>query len=123
MSRRRSIPPREAEPDPRYRDKLIGKFVNSVMRKGKKSTAERVCYGAFEVIRERTNDDPLKVFRTAMENVKPVVEVKSRRVGGARIKCRSRFAPCAAWRWRFDGCANMPRPAPGKAWWKSSPLN
>jgi small subunit ribosomal protein S7 len=103
MSRRRSIPPREAEPDPRYRDKLIGKFVNSVMRKGKKSTAERVCYGAFEVIRERTNDDPLKVFRTAMENVKPVVEVKSRRVGGASYQVPVEIRPvrrvALAFRW------------------------
>jgi small subunit ribosomal protein S7 len=103
MSRRRSIPPREAEPDPKYRDKLIGKFVNSVMRNGKKSTAERVCYGAFEVIRERTNDDPLKVFRTAMENVKPVVEVKSRRVGGASYQVPVEIRPvrrvALAFRW------------------------
>jgi small subunit ribosomal protein S7 len=103
MSRRHSIPPREAQPDPRYRDKLIGKFVNSVMRKGKKSTAERVCYGAFEVIRERTNDDPIKVFRTAMENVKPVVEVKSRRVGGASYQVPVEIRPvrrvALAFRW------------------------
>ena len=103
MSRRHSIPPREAEPDPRHHDKLIGKFVNSLMRKGKKSTAERICYGAFESIRIKTNDDPLKVFRAALENVKPVVEVKSRRVGGASYQVPVEIRPvrrvALAFRW------------------------
>src|SRR5881296_1296392 len=80
MPRRRSIVPREAAPDPRHHDKLLGKFINTLMKKGKKSTAERICYGAFDLIQERANEDPLKIFRTAVENVKPVVEVKSRRV-------------------------------------------
>ena len=106
MSRRHSIPPREAMPDPRFHDKLIGKFVNSMMRKGKKSTAERICYGAFETIRARTNDDPLKVFRAAMENVKPVVEVKSRRVGGASYQVPVEIRPvrrtALAFRWLRD---------------------
>ena len=103
MSRRRSIPPREAAPDPRFHDRLIGKFINSLMRKGKKSTAERICYGAFDLIQARVNDDPLKVFRAALDNVKPVVEVKSRRVGGASYQVPVEIRPvrrvALAFRW------------------------
>jgi small subunit ribosomal protein S7 len=103
MSRRHSAAPREGASDPRYRDKLIGKFVNTLMRKGKKSTAERVCYGAFDLIQERGNEDPLKVFKTAVENVKPAVEVKSRRVGGASYQVPVEIRPvrrvALAFRW------------------------
>ena len=83
MPRRRVFQQREGAPDLRHQDKVVGKFINILMSKGKKSTAERVCYGAFDRIQERTGSDPLKVFRAALDNVKPVVEVKSRRVGGA----------------------------------------
>src|SRR2546427_10161535 len=83
MPRRRSTVPREATPDPRHHDKLIGKFINTLMKQGKKSTAERICYGAFDLIQGQGTEDPLKIFRTAVENVKPVVAVTSRRVGGA----------------------------------------
>ena len=83
MPRTRFLDHRDPLPDVRYRDKLVGKFLNILMSGGKKSTAERICYGAFDVIQEKTGNDPLKVFRTAIDNVKPVVEVKSRRVGGA----------------------------------------
>ena len=69
--------------DPRCRDALVGKFLNVLMKDGKKSTAERVCYGAFDLIHAKTGNDPLKLFHSALDNVKPVVEVKSRRVGGA----------------------------------------
>src|SRR2546427_10996701 len=93
MPRRRSIVPREAAPDPRHHDKLLGKFINTLMKKGKKSTAERICYGAFDLIQERANEDPLKIFRTAVENVKPVVEVKSRRVGGASYQVPVEIRP------------------------------
>src|SRR5260370_23008950 len=104
MPRRRSIVPREAAPDPRHHDKLPGKFINTLMKKGKKSTAERICYGAFDLIQERANDeDPLKIFRTAIENVKPVVEVKSRRVGGASYQVPVEIRPvrrvALAFRW------------------------
>ncbi len=74
---------REVVADPRHRDKMVAKFVNVLMSKGKKSTAERICYGAFNRIQDKTGNDPLRVFRAALDNVKPVVEVKSRRVGGA----------------------------------------
>jgi small subunit ribosomal protein S7 len=83
MPRRKVIVKREILPDPIYNDRLVAKFVNSVMKKGKKSTAESICYDSFEVIKTKTGNDPLKVFKTAIDNIKPVVEVKSRRVGGA----------------------------------------
>lgn len=70
-------------PDPKYNSKLVAKFINHVMRKGKKSLAERIVYGAFDLINQRTGKDPLEVFHQALENVRPIVEVKSRRVGGA----------------------------------------
>ena len=83
MSRRGGIPKREVLPDPLYNSQLVTKFVNVLMREGKKSTAERLLYKALETIRERTEDDPMKIFKRAIENVKPAVEVKSRRVGGS----------------------------------------
>lgn len=83
MPRRREVPKRPTLPDPRFGDELITKFMNCLMLDGKKSTAEKIVYGSFEVIHERTREDPVGVFRKAVENVKPMVEVKSRRVGGS----------------------------------------
>ena len=83
MPRRRVVAKRKILPDPKFQDRLVTKFVNDLMRKGKKSIAERVCYGAFTLIEERAKEDPLKTFKKALDNVKPVLEVKSRRVGGA----------------------------------------
>ena len=83
MPRRREVQKRVPVPDPVYGDELITKFMNCLMRDGKKSVAERVVYGAFEIIHERTREDPIVVFRRALENVEPMVEVKSRRVGGS----------------------------------------
>ena len=83
MPRRREVPKREVLPDPLYNSQLVTKFVNVVMRAGKKSVAERILYDALETVKERTQDDPVKVFKRAIENVKPAVEVKSRRVGGS----------------------------------------
>src|SRR5437879_8499739 len=103
MPRRRSTVPREATPDPRHHDKLIGKFINTLVKQGKKSTAERICYGAFDLIQGQGTEDPLKIFRTAVENVKPVVEVKSRRVGGASYQVPVEIRPvrrmALAFRW------------------------
>jgi len=103
MSRRHSAATREGAPDPRFHDTLIGKFINALMKQGKKSTAERVCYGAFDLVRERTNEDPMKIFKTAIENVKPAVEVKSRRVGGASYQVPVEIRPvrriALAFRW------------------------
>jgi len=83
MPRRREVPKRLILPDPLYNSQLVTKFVNVVMKDGKKSVAEKLLYDALEVIRERTEDDPMKVFKKAVDNVKPAVEVKSRRVGGS----------------------------------------
>ena len=84
---------REVSVDARFHDKQVSRFINVLMSKGKKSTAERVCYGAFEVIQEKTGGDPLKVFKAAVENVRPVVEVKSRRVGGASYQVPVEIRP------------------------------
>jgi small subunit ribosomal protein S7 len=83
MPRRATIDKREILPDPVYNSRLVTKFINNVTIQGKKSTAERMFYGALGLIEERTGDDPLKVFKRAVENSKPQVEVKSRRVGGS----------------------------------------
>jgi small subunit ribosomal protein S7 len=83
MPRRREVPKRETLPDPIYSSTLITKFINCMMVQGKKSVAENIFYGALDVIKERTKEDPVKVFKKALETVKPVLEVKSRRVGGA----------------------------------------
>ena len=83
MPRRREVPKREILPDPLYNSQLVTKFVNVVMKDGKKSTAERILYDALSLIEERTEEDPMKTFKKAIDNVKPQVEVKSRRVGGS----------------------------------------
>ena len=83
MPRRRVAEKREILPDPKYNSKLVSKFMSAIMTDGKKAVAEKICYGAFDIIRAKTGNDPLKVFKTAMENVKPAIEVKPRRVGGA----------------------------------------
>ncbi|RJQ17535.1 MAG: 30S ribosomal protein S7 [Nitrospiraceae bacterium] len=83
MPRRRVVTNREILPDPIYNSKVVSKFINAIMDDGKKAVAARICYGALDIIKTKTGNDPLKVFKTALENVKPVVEVKPRRVGGA----------------------------------------
>src|SRR5260370_16853819 len=86
MPRRREIPKRELAADPVYSSTLVTKFINTVMSDGKKSTAERIIYKSFDLIKEKTGDDPLKVFKKALDNVKPSLEVKSRRVGGSNYQ-------------------------------------
>src|SRR4029434_10141893 len=83
MPRRRVVDKREILPDPLYAPQLVTKFINSVMSQGKKSTAEGILYGALNRVAEKTQDDPMKTFKKAIENVKPALEVKSRRVGGS----------------------------------------
>jgi small subunit ribosomal protein S7 len=103
MPRRRVVAKREILPDPIYNSKLVSKFVKSIMKDGKKSVAERTCYGALDIIKSKTGNDPLKVFTTALENVKPLVEVKSRRVGGATYQVPVDIRPqrriALAFRW------------------------
>jgi small subunit ribosomal protein S7 len=103
MPRRRVAEKREVLPDPKYNSKVVSKFISAIMQDGKKAIAERICYGAFDVIRDKTGNDPLKVFKTALENVKPLVEVKPRRVGGAtyqvpvEIRAQRRMALASRW--------------------------
>ena len=86
MPRRREIPKREPPPDPIYQSSLLTKFISTVMRDGKRSTAERILYRSLDIIKEKTGDDPIKVFKKAVDNVKPSLEVKSRRVGGSNYQ-------------------------------------
>ena len=86
MPRRREVPKREVLPDPKFGNQDVSKFINVIMQSGKKSVAERIVYGAFDHISSKSGKDPLEVFSVAVANVKPVVEVKSRRVGGANYQ-------------------------------------
>jgi small subunit ribosomal protein S7 len=86
MPRRREVPKREVLPDPKFGSVDLAKFMNVVMLSGKKAVAERIVYGALEQIQSKSGKDPLEVFNAAMNNVKPIVEVKSRRVGGANYQ-------------------------------------
>ena len=106
MSRRRAAEKRKILPDPKYKDLVVAKFTNSLMLDGKKSLAERIIYGAFDLIEKKAGQDPLKTFLEAIENVKPGVEVRSRRVGGATyqipIEVRSERRQALAIRWIVD---------------------
>jgi small subunit ribosomal protein S7 len=103
MPRRREVPKRRIIPDPKYKDKLVSKFTNTLMFDGKKAVAEGILYGAFDVIGERFKEDPVEVFRKALDNVKPKLEVKSRRVGGATyqvpVEVRPERRVALAMRW------------------------
>lgn len=81
--RRRRAPKRKILPDPKFKNILVAKMINIVMERGKKSTAENVLYGAFDILKEKTGKDPLDVFKQALDNARPLLETKSRRVGGA----------------------------------------
>ncbi len=106
MSRRHAAEKREVLPDPKFGDLVVTKFTNGLMLDGKKSAAEKIIYGAFDIIEEKTKQDPLKVFHEAIENVKPAVEVRSRRVGGATyqvpVEVRSARRQTLAIRWIVD---------------------
>ena len=103
MPRRREVPKRNIIPDPKYKDKLVSKFTNTLMYGGGKAVAEGILYGAFDVIAERAKEDPLEVFRKALDSVKPKLEVKSRRVGGATyqvpVEVRPERRVALAMRW------------------------
>lgn len=112
MPRRREVPDRKATPDFKYRSPLVSRFINSVMREGKKSTAQSIMYDAFEIIEKRTGDSPLKVFEQAISNVKPHIEVKSRRVGGSTYQVPTEVRPmrqlALAIRWIINFASNRP---------------
>jgi small subunit ribosomal protein S7 len=106
MSRKHRATPRDVLPDPRYQDVVITKFINSLMKGGKKSTAEKIFYGAMDEVEKRTGEEPLKLFKKALTNVKPAVEVKSRRIGGATyqipVEVRPNRRQSLALRWLRD---------------------
>ena len=103
MSRRHSAEKREVIPDPKFGDIVVTKFMNSIMYEGKKSTAERIVYGAFDIIETKTKSEPLGIFKSALENVAPAIEVRSRRVGGATyqvpVEVRTERRQALAIRW------------------------
>ncbi len=103
MPRRREVPKRKILPDPKYKDRTVSKFINVMMERGKKSTAERIIYDAFELIETRTKEEPLKIFKKALDTIKPSLEVKSRRVGGSTyqvpVEVRSDRRNALAMRW------------------------
>ena len=93
MPRRREIEKREILPDPKYNNKLVAKFVNSLLKRGKKSVAESILYGAFDIIEKRAKEQPVEFFEKAVNNVKPLIEVKSRRVGGSTYQVPTEVQP------------------------------
>ena len=109
MPRRREVPKREILPDPKFGNVEVAKFMNVLMLDGKKSVAERIVYGAFDHIEKKANKEPLEIFSTAMGNVKPMVEVKSRRVGGATyqvpIEISYERQESLAFRWMVDAAS------------------
>ena len=106
MPRRRVVAKREILPDPVYNSQLVTRFINCLLKKGKKSTAEGIFYGALDAIQQRTQDDPVKVFKRAVDNVKPQLEVKSRRVGGSTYQVPVEVPPnrqlSLSFRWLLD---------------------
>ncbi|MFT5174587.1 MAG: small subunit ribosomal protein S7 [Gammaproteobacteria bacterium] len=106
MPRRREVPKRTILPDPKFGDQTLTKFINVLMLDGKKSTAERIVYGALQQVADKTKEDPIEIFTRALENVRPVVEVKSRRVGGATyqvpVEVRPQRRTALAMRWLVD---------------------
>jgi len=110
MSRRRRAVKRDVMPDPKYGDKTVSKFTSCLMYDGKRSTAEKIVYGAFEAIEKKVGIEPVKVFHDALENVQPQLEVRSRRVGGATyqvpVEVRSERALALAIRWLINSSRN-----------------
>ena len=106
MSRKRKAPIRKVYPDPRFHSEVVSKFINSIMYDGKRSTAEKILYDALDKIKTKNNDDPIKIFNTAISNVKPNIECRSRRVGGATyqvpVEVKSKRSQALALRWLID---------------------
>ncbi|OQX70665.1 MAG: 30S ribosomal protein S7 [Candidatus Cloacimonas sp. 4484_275] len=103
MSRRKKIVEREILPDPKYQSVVLSKFINTVMQRGKKSLAEKIVYGALDILEKRTKENPLDVFNQAVDNVKPLIKVVSRRIGGANYQVPTEVTPknaqALAFRW------------------------
>lgn len=112
MGRKKFVRKREILPDPKFNDIVVAKFVSSLLIQGKKSVAESIFYGSIDAVNQRTGDDGLKVFKKALENVKPILEVKSRRVGGATYQVPIEVKPARrqslASRWIIDSARGRP---------------
>jgi small subunit ribosomal protein S7 len=112
MPRRREVPKHKVPPDPKYHDRVVAKFINALMMRGKRSLAERVLYTALEEIERKTGEDPLDIFRRAVSNAKPQLEVKSRRVGGSTyqvpIEVRPERQTALAIRWLISFARSRP---------------
>ena len=106
MSRKRKAPKRKHYPDPKYKSLTVSKFINAIMYDGKRSTAEKTLYDALDIIKNKNKEDPLKIFNSAISNVKPNLECRSRRVGGATyqvpVEVKSKRAQALALRWIMD---------------------
>ena len=112
MPRRREVPKREVLPDPKFGNQDVSKFINVIMQSGKKSVAERIVYGALETVEAKAKSDPIQMFHDALNNVKPQVEVRSRRVGGATyqvpVEVRPERAQALAIRWLINAARGRP---------------
>ena len=110
MSRRHRAEKREVIPDPKFGDLVVTKFMNSLMEDGKKSVAENIVYGAFDIVQQKSKQDPVNVFHTALDNIRPAVEVRSRRVGGATyqvpVDVRPERRQALAIRWLITAARN-----------------
>lgn len=106
MGRKKSVAKRDVIPDPKYNDIVVSKFINCLMNEGKKSVAEKALYKTFDIIQKKTSEDPLKIFKKCLENLKPMLEVKSRRVGGANYQVPVEVKPARkqslATRWLIE---------------------
>ena len=104
--RKRQAVKRDVLPDPIYKSKVVTKLINQIMQDGKKGTAQKILYGAFDMVKEKTNEEPMAVFEKAMNNIKPALEVKSRRVGGANyqvpVEVKPERAQALAFRWLIN---------------------
>lgn len=104
--RKRQAVKRDVLPDPIYKSKVVTKLINQIMKDGKKGTAQKILYGAFDLVKEKTNEEPMAVFEKAMNNIKPALEVKSRRVGGANyqvpVEVKPERAQALAFRWLIN---------------------
>ena len=106
MSRKRKAPQRKIYPDPRFHSEVVSKFINSIMYDGKRSTAEKILYDALDKIKSKNNEDPIKIFNSAISNVEPNLECRSRRVGGATyqvpVEVKAKRGQALALRWIMD---------------------
>ncbi len=107
--RKRQAVKRDVLPDPIYKSKVVTKLINQIMKDGKKGTAQKILYGAFDIVKEKTNEDPMVVFEKAMDNIKPALEVKSRRVGGANYQVPVEVKPARAQALGFRWLINYAR--------------